>query len=483
MPSASTKFSFIRRTSLKARTSRRRRAPLSRSRNRFEVSFCSPTGPAPCPRRPAPSLSRAARASRFLEWLSASGIFRLVLPVEKIPRHRIARARHVAFGEYHLEEMRLRHRRAEHLGAAVEVDAPDAAEALVEPLRVERADLLPVAVEALGPVVERDRVVPAQVLDVEHLEPGALHLDDGVGEARDPAAGEHVLADEVVGLVAADVADEVDQAYAAFLQQPGVRPDQLAELVAPGVLEAADRHHLVELALLGPEVALRLDRVGEAEALYRAPRVLGLRAGGVDAGDARAVALRGVDQEAAEAAADVDHLVARPEQHLACYVVRFVPLRFLQRVRLVGPVRAGVEHQRVVEPELVELGVERVVELGVVPGAPPARVVVEQLVRVVEQPQQAVGAVEAALQAGGHRPAEVALDVDVAVEIGLQQADVAEQRRAPVGARVAEDERERGLARGLAVLAAREAHCKRDARAFLDLAQRVLHYGSHSADS
>src|SRR4029079_2974555 len=133
---------------------------------------------------------------------------------------------------------------AEHLGAAVEVDAPDAPEALVEALGVEGADLLPVAVEALAPCIERERVMAAQVLDVEHLEPRLLHLDDHVREARDPAAGEDVLADEVVGVEVADVADEVDQAEAARLERARVRADQVGERVAPGVLEAADGDHL-----------------------------------------------------------------------------------------------------------------------------------------------------------------------------------------------------------------------------------------------
>src|SRR5690606_27214643 len=182
MPSASTKPSPTLRTSLKARTSRRRRGAASRSRKRFDVSFSSATAP-------WLALSLAASSSFFLAWRCVAGI-------EEIPCHRIARARDVALREDDLEEVRLPVRRAEHLRAAVEVHAPDAPEALVEAPGVERADPVPVAVEALGPVIERERIVPAQVLDVEDLEPGALHLDDRVGEARDPAARENVLADE-----------------------------------------------------------------------------------------------------------------------------------------------------------------------------------------------------------------------------------------------------------------------------------------------
>src|SRR5690348_1277110 len=157
------------RTSLKWRTSSRRRATLSRSRNRFDVSFASPTGP-------APALSCAARASFFL--LNGLGKRFAQLFVEEAPAHRVRGGRGVALGEHDLEKMRVAGRRAEHLGAAVQVDAPDAPEALVEALRIERLDARPVLVEAPAPLVERERVVPAQVLHVDHLQPGLLHLDD-----------------------------------------------------------------------------------------------------------------------------------------------------------------------------------------------------------------------------------------------------------------------------------------------------------------
>src|SRR3954469_8420669 len=192
MPSLSTHppcaSAAMARTSLKWRTSRRRRGAAARSRKRFDVSFRRLTVP-------SPALSCAARASLFL--LCRLLAFALV---EEAPRHGVAGHAHVALGEHDLEEVRAPRGRAEHLGTAVEVHAPDAAEALVEALGVDGADTVPVAVEALGPGVEGQRVVAPQVLHVHYLEPRVLHLHDHVGEARDPAAGEHVLADEVVGL-------------------------------------------------------------------------------------------------------------------------------------------------------------------------------------------------------------------------------------------------------------------------------------------
>src|SRR5687768_13528578 len=227
MPSASTQpaAASIASTSRNAETSRRRRVPSARSRKRLEVSFFRATAP-------LPSLSCAARASFFL--VCRFGF------VEEVPGHRVARHRDVALGEHDLEEMRVPVGRAKHLGAAVQVHAPDAPEALVEALRVQRAHALPVAVEALAPGIQRERVVAPQVLDVEDLKAALLHLDDDVGEARDPAPREDVLADEEIGVHAPDVADEMQQPDAALLEVARMRLDQLGELVAPGVLQAAD---------------------------------------------------------------------------------------------------------------------------------------------------------------------------------------------------------------------------------------------------
>src|SRR6185503_18505209 len=138
------------RTSRKALTSSRRRSWLARSRKRLEVAFFRATAPLPC-------LSCAVSASFFL-------VCGLAL-VDEVPGHWIVVERDIALGEDHLEEVRAPGGRAEHLGAAVEIDAPDAPEALVEALRVERPDALPVAVETFGPHVEGQRVVPAQVLE------------------------------------------------------------------------------------------------------------------------------------------------------------------------------------------------------------------------------------------------------------------------------------------------------------------------------
>src|SRR5207245_3775346 len=110
------------------------------------------------------------------------------------------------------------------------------------------ANALPVAVEALRPGVERERVMAPEVLHVEHFEAGALHLDDAIGKARDPAAWKHVAADEELGLEVPDVADEMQHAEAAGLGELGMRLHHRGELAAPRVFERADGDYLVVLA-------------------------------------------------------------------------------------------------------------------------------------------------------------------------------------------------------------------------------------------
>src|SRR5206468_6071767 len=116
---------------------------------------------------------------------------------------------------------------AEHLGARPEIGAPDAPEFLVELPGIEPLDPFPVAVEALRPVIQRQRVVAPQVLDVHDLQSAALAPVDRLGEAGDPAAGEDVLAYPELGVAHADVADEVDHPEPARLEIPGVGADHL----------------------------------------------------------------------------------------------------------------------------------------------------------------------------------------------------------------------------------------------------------------
>src|SRR5213083_1483871 len=469
MPSAETRerAASTSTTSLKPDRSTRGRACRSRSRNRFDVLFARPIPPRP------PAASSARSRASLLSWLFTG--------VEEGAAHWIVVA-DVAFAHYDLEEVRLAVGGAEHLGARPEVSPPDSAEPLVELPGIELVHALPIAVEALRPVVERQRVVAPQVLDVHDLQSAALAPVDRLGEAGDPAAGEDVLAYPELGVAHADVADEVYHPEPARLEIPGVGADHLRKLVAPRVLERPDREQLVELARRLAEVALEhLDLALQAAALDLGARFLDLFGGGVDAGAERAVLLPGVEEQVAPAAADVGEGVAPLEQDLAAHVVHLGDLRFLERLGSVREPGAGVGHARFVEPFPVEVLSRPVVKARVRLRLRNRRVAVSEFVPpVAHLDEESRLAVEAGVHARAEGVREAALDIDIAVEIGLEKADVAEQQHAPCGAAVADEDGD--VRRALAVLPGRtvgEHDAKADVRLRADLGHFFLETRVH----
>src|SRR5438445_771341 len=428
MPSAETRAraASTSTTSLKCERSTRGRACRSRSRKRFDVLFARPTPPGP------PASSARSRAS-LLSWLFTG--------VEEGAAHRIVVA-DVAFAHYELEEVRLAMGGAEHLGARPEVGPPDSAEPLVELPGIELVHPLPIAVEAPRPVVERERVVAPQVLDVHDFQPAALAPVDRLGKARDPAAGKDVLAYPELGVADADMTDEVDHAEPARFEIPGVGANHLRKLVAPRVLERPDRQQFVELPRHLAEVALEhLDLAFEAAALDLGARFLDLFSGGVDCGAERAVLLPGVEEQVAPAAADVGEGVAPLEQDLAAHVVHLGDLRFLERLRSVGEPGAGVGHAHFVEPFSVEVLSRPVVKARVRLRPRDRCIAVSEFVPpVAHLDEESRLAVEAGVHARAESVREAALDIDIAVEIGLEKADVTEQQHAPCGAAVANED-------------------------------------------
>src|SRR6266571_1513548 len=435
MPSAETRerAGSTSTTSSKRERSTRGRACRSRSRNRLDVLFARPIPPGP-----AAASSARSRASL----LSC-----LFTGVEEGAAHRIVLA-DVALAHHDLEEVRLAVGGAEHLGARPEVSPPDSAEPLVELPGIELVHPLPIAVEAPRPVVEGERVVAPQVFDVHDLQPAALAPVDRLGEAGDPAAGEDVLAYPELGVAHADVADEVDHSEPARLEILGVGANHLRKLVASRVLERPDREQLVELARHFAEVALEhLDLALEAAALDLGARFLDLFGGGVDAGAERAVLVPGVEEQVAPAAADVGEGVASLEQDLAAYVIHLGDLRFLERFGSVGEPGAGVGHAHFVEPFPVEVLSRPVVKARVRLRLRNRRVAVPEFVPpVAHLDEESRLAVETGVHARAEGVREAALDIDIAVEVGLEKADVAEQQHAPRGAAVADEDGDVGCA-------------------------------------
>src|SRR5688500_5693716 len=339
---------------------------------------------------------------------------------------------------------------------------------------IERLDLRPVAVETLRPGIEGQRVVPPQVLDIEHFEAGLLHRGQGLRQAWDPSAGKDVLADVELGVVHPEVPNEVQHADAPGLEALRVRAHHFVDLIASRVLQGADGYALVVDARNLPEVRVhRFQRALQAPAGDFPAHPLELLARGVDPGAERLAALPGVEREAAPPAADVHESLAGFEVDLAAHVLHLVLLRFFQRRGAFLPVTAGVHHVRIVEPIPVELGSQGVVELRVGPGLRDGAVVETKFMPVVAQGDERIGSpVEPRIHAGAERSREIAFDVERLVEIGLEQPDVPEQPDAPLGRRGAKYHAHYGLA--ILVLEDRsvgEYDAEADARSLSDGAQ------------
>ena len=112
---------------------------------------------------------------------------------EKLTAHRIAVGRDIALAEHDLEQMRLFMWRTKQLGASNEISAPYSPKPLVKFHWIKRVNLRPAPIEALGPDIERESIVAAQILDVDHLQPIGLHGDNDVRQAGNPAAGKYML--------------------------------------------------------------------------------------------------------------------------------------------------------------------------------------------------------------------------------------------------------------------------------------------------
>ena len=128
-------------------------------------------------------------------------------------------------------------------------------------------------------------------------------------------------------------------------------------------------------------------------------------------------------------------------------MVDLVALRLLEAPRPRLPVAAGVHHQGVIEPQAIEVGPEPVVRARVRLGLVERTVRVAPLVHCVLRPiRQPVLQVESAGHGGREGGTEIAFDIDVLIEVGLQQADVTPRQRSGQCRFAAKPNRERGRA-------------------------------------
>src|ERR1039457_1840546 len=198
------------------------------------------------------------------------------------------------------------------------------------------------------------------------------------------------------------------------------------------MLERADRQQLGVLARDLAEVALdKGDLVCEPAPSELGAQLSYLLGGRVDAGTERRVVLPGVKQQAAPATADIDEGLARLQLYFAADVIHLVLLRLLERGRSLGPIGAGVHHADRVEPIPVERLSQAIVVTRIRLRLLDRAVRESPFVPAIAKPHQRVRQpVVPTVESGAKSKRDVAVDVDAAREVGLQQADIAERDRA-----------------------------------------------------
>ena len=277
------------------------------------------------------------------------------------------------------------------------------------------------------------------------------------------------------------MADEVDDPQAARLQRLGMGPDHFPQLVPAGMFQHADGNHFVVFAKAFAHVRfVHGELIGQALLGDLGLYPIRLFRRGVHAGNGYAVALGGVEHEAAEAAAHVYHPLARLQAHFAGDVFHLRHLRFQHALLQVLVVGAGVHQVRFVQHLGVELRAQAVVEAGILLRLGAGAVVEAQAVPAIAQGyQRAGGVVETGVEADGQELAVVAVDVDVAVEVRLQEAHVAERNCAPSGPRGLDAGGYRGFARAaLERRAVRQHGAKRQFGGAADFGQHAPQQGA-----
>ena len=270
----------------------------------------------------------------------------------------------------------------------------------------------------------------AQILDVGDREAVSLEERQHLGERGDVGAGKDRALDPRVHAPGARVADEVKQAAAV---RPEALLDQLAErgvVARPDVLEHADGDEGVEASSRVAVVVLpKLYAAPHAPAQRRQAREADLLRGQVVRLHLDAVVLRHVERQRTPAAARLEHALARPQPQLAADVIELRALRLLEREARILEVRAGVD-EVCVEPARVEIVAEVVVVVDVVARAVlrvamPARA--ERVQQVARRARRALRRAEY----GFDRLREIALDLELAVGIGLAEAEARIAQQAP----------------------------------------------------
>src|SRR5215212_403277 len=278
-------------------------------------------------------------------------------PSYAMQRHR----RGVILGEKHLIERGVRCFRGGHAGAQVEL--PHLLKGGVVALDVQpRA----VRAEVLQPALRCVMVVTDHVLDVENGQAFLFEAVRDLGELRLVGVGKDVLGAERIVLVLRRVrADGVHESHSIRRQHLGDFSEVAVVFAPRHVLHHADADHAVELRLDLVEVGVfDFHAIVQTFALRAGLSELELTPAQGHAGPCHAVMLRGVDEQAAEAAADVEQAVAFAQPQLLADALELV---LLQRVEILARIErvAARIRELLIEKSLEQIVAEIVVALDV----------------------------------------------------------------------------------------------------------------------
>jgi GH15 family glucan-1,4-alpha-glucosidase len=334
--------------------------------------------------------------------------------------------------EDHLEQ--LERARLERGDRAGQVELPDARGALACQLD---GSALP-GLEATQPVPTCQRIVAAQVLDVEHGEArleDLLHLE----ERRRIGVREDVLGDPAAEPLLTIAPDRVNQAAAMRREGPVDHVPELRVVLLAHVLEHAHGHERVAGSTDVPVVVLHeLHPTREPLLLRCLPGVLHLFTGDVERTHGDAVVAGHVERQRTPATASLDHVFPGAQIELGADVFELGDLRLLQGRLGSREVGARVDHA-FVEEQLVELVPDVVVMAGVVRGCfavLPQSALEEAPGHETPDPGRRLAHPE---QLGQH-PHQIALDGDAAVDPEVPQLKIGVEQDPPERVGVAEDD-------------------------------------------
>lgn len=223
--------------------------------------------------------------------------------------------------------------------------------------------------EIVSPAIQRASIMPPQVLDIDHLQPPALHVMNGPAQMRQLAVREHVLVEKFAGAKVPVCLIGVGGGNAMVHGQAIVLKQFVDVLEIPGQVFAAD---MLEHTYARDSVELSLHIPVILQADFDAV----LKSGFFDPLSRQGVLLLGqrdthapgtelvgrAQHQSSPAAANIQQRIIGLNLDLGKYVIDFLELSGIEILIAVLEVGAGIHHV-LVQPQLIEIIGNIVVEL------------------------------------------------------------------------------------------------------------------------